>query len=41
MATDVDHIVPIAAGGAEFDRANLQGLCGPHHSSKTAKEVWH
>ena len=41
MATEVDHIVPIREGGAQWDRANLQGLCTPCHSSKTAKEVWH
>jgi 5-methylcytosine-specific restriction protein A len=41
MAREIDHVVPIAAGGAEWDRVNLQGLCTPCHSSKTAKEVWH
>lgn len=41
MATDVDHIVPLADGGAPFDRKNVQPLCKFHHSQKTAREVWH
>jgi 5-methylcytosine-specific restriction protein A len=40
-ATEVDHIVPLRGGGAQYDRANLQGLCVQHHASKTATEVWH
>lgn len=37
-ATDADHIKPRRLGGTDaFD--NLQPLCHPHHSSKTAKEV--
>lgn len=37
-ATDVDHITPRAKGGTDaFD--NLQPLCHPCHSRKTAKEV--
>jgi 5-methylcytosine-specific restriction endonuclease McrA len=35
-STEVDHIVPLAAGGAPLDRANLQGLCQPHNASKGA-----
>lgn len=27
VAVEVDHIVPVAAGGAMFDQANLQGAC--------------
>jgi 5-methylcytosine-specific restriction enzyme A len=34
-ARDVDHITPIAAGGAVWDPSNLQSLCTPHHSIKT------
>lgn len=41
LTTDADHVVPIAEGGAPFDRANVQGLCKKHHSEKTAREVWH
>lgn len=40
LALEVDHIVPVELGGAEFDRANLQGLCKKHHSQKTSAEVW-
>jgi 5-methylcytosine-specific restriction enzyme A len=36
-STDVDHIVPKSRGGTDA-RANLQGLCKPCHSTKTAKE---
>jgi len=36
-ATEVDHIVPRAHGGADaWD--NLQALCKSHHSQKTARE---
>lgn len=38
LATEVDHIVPRANGGDEFARVNLQGLCKPCHSRKTAYE---
>jgi 5-methylcytosine-specific restriction endonuclease McrA len=34
----VDHIVPVADGGAKLDRANLQGLCEECHASKTRSE---
>lgn len=37
LATQVDHIHPIAAGGAPFDPANLQSLCATHHSFKTMR----
>lgn len=33
----VDHILPKARGGTD-DRENLQGLCLPCHSRKTAEE---
>jgi 5-methylcytosine-specific restriction protein A len=36
-ATDVDHVVPRAAGGDDSE-GNLQGLCHEHHSLKTASE---
>jgi hypothetical protein len=32
----VDHIVPLDQGGAQFDPANLQSLCIPCHTDKTA-----
>ncbi len=28
-STSADHIVPVALGGDEFDRANVRGACGP------------
>ena len=34
----VDHIVPLRAGGARLDLANLQALCLPCHASKTRSE---
>jgi 5-methylcytosine-specific restriction enzyme A len=34
----VDHIVEIRDGGARLDPANLQLLCAPHHTAKTAAE---
>lgn len=38
-ATEVDHIRPLAQGGTHaFD--NLQSLCKPCHSRKTARENW-
>lgn len=36
-STEVDHILPKRAGGTDSDE-NLQGLCTPCHSSKTARE---
>jgi hypothetical protein len=38
LATDVDHIVPIARGGAELDQSNLQSLCHLCHTRKTISE---
>jgi len=35
-ATDVDHIVEIADGGAFLDEGNVQALCRLHHERKTA-----
>jgi 5-methylcytosine-specific restriction protein A len=34
----VDHIIPMARGGAQYDLDNLQPLCASCHSVKTAKE---
>ncbi|MDU1061631.1 MAG: HNH endonuclease signature motif containing protein [Leclercia adecarboxylata] len=36
-ATEVDHIIPLAHGGAET-MDNLQCICTPHHRHKTARE---
>ena len=38
LATVVDHVVPVKAGGARFDMANLQGLCVACHNRKSAGE---
>ena len=35
---DVDHIVPIAQGGARLDADNLQSLCRPCHRRKTEQD---
>lgn len=35
-ATQVDHVVPVAQGGAFFDDANLASQCSSCHSRKTA-----
>lgn len=37
FSTEVDHIIPKVRGGSDADD-NLQGLCKPCHSEKTAKE---
>ena len=37
-ATTVDHIRPLALGGAPYDRSKLQALCLAHHHQKTARE---
>ena len=37
-ASEVDHIIPKRSGGTN-ERANLQGLCGSCHSSKTVRET--
>ncbi|MGY6696094.1 MAG: HNH endonuclease [Roseinatronobacter sp.] len=37
-ATEVDHIVPKAKGGADT-LENTQSICGPCHKAKTAREA--
>ncbi len=39
-ANEVDHIVSREQGGADLDGNNLQSLCKPCHSRKTAYEVF-
>lgn len=36
-ATEVDHIVPLSAGGAD-DESNFQALCKTCHSVKTGRQ---
>ncbi|MDY8146840.1 HNH endonuclease signature motif containing protein [Lactiplantibacillus plantarum] len=38
LATSVDHIVPLSAGGEAFDWDNLQSLCDYHHALKSQAE---
>jgi 5-methylcytosine-specific restriction protein A len=38
LAVEVDHVTPLAHGGARLDRANLQPLCRECHQSKTSGE---
>jgi len=38
LATQADHRVPLAAGGAPLASENGQGLCASCHSKKTRKE---
>lgn len=37
-ATAVDHVINYAQGGTD-DMDNLQSVCGPCHSKKTAREA--
>ena len=39
LSRDLDHVVPLAQGGAEYARENVQGLCPFHHHQKTAREA--
>lgn len=38
LATSVDHIVPLFAGGEPYDWSNLQSLCDYHHALKSQRE---
>lgn len=38
LADIVDHIVPRARGGDDYDWDNLQPLCVEHHNRKTRRE---
>lgn len=37
VATQVDHIVPLAKGGDPFDLGNLRSICGPCNASKASR----
>ena len=36
---EVDHIIPLATGGAPYDLANLQTLCRACHIRKTREDA--
>jgi 5-methylcytosine-specific restriction protein A len=36
-STTVDHIVPLADGGQPYDRANVRGMCYPHHKARSSR----
>ena len=37
-ALECDHVIPLAKGGKEWERSNLQALCRSCHFEKTARE---
>lgn len=37
LATTVDHVRPLCAGGAPYDPGNLRAACGPCNSASGAK----
>lgn len=39
LADEVDHIVPLAEGGPEFEWNNLAALCADHHRMKSATDA--
>lgn len=39
LATEVDHIKPLAKGGEPADESNLQSLCRRCHIRKTADDM--
>ena len=39
VATEIDHIRPLARGGAKYDQVNLQPSCGPCNRSKGTKSM--
>lgn len=38
LATSVDHVKPLFAGGDPYDWNNLQSLCDYHHALKSQRE---
>jgi 5-methylcytosine-specific restriction endonuclease McrA len=38
LGEELDHIVPLDAGGDAYRATNLQLLCAPHHRLKTGLE---
>ncbi|HEX8553183.1 MAG TPA: HNH endonuclease signature motif containing protein [Sphingomonas sp.] len=40
VATEVDHIKPLALGGEDVD-SNTRNLCKPHHDEATVRQFGH
>ena len=38
-ARSVDHITPLAEGGAKYDHRNFMALCHDHHTEKTTADA--
>lgn len=38
IATEVDHIIPVGAGGARLDKSNLRPACKPCNSGRSSAE---
>ena len=39
LADVVDHITPLAEGGAKYDHRNFMALCHDHHDEKTVQDA--
>lgn len=39
LATEVDHILPLAEGGDQYAWSNLQSLCHQHHQQKSTQDA--
>jgi 5-methylcytosine-specific restriction protein A len=39
LATEVDHVVPLAEGGSRWSSSNWQSLCGGHHAQKSTLDA--
>jgi 5-methylcytosine-specific restriction protein A len=37
-SSHLDHITPLAAGGAPYDRSNVRGICGFHHAQRSSAQ---
>lgn len=37
-ASEVDHVVPLSAGGDAFARDNLRALCREHHQKRSSQQ---
>ncbi|SLG54220.1 HNH endonuclease [Mycobacteroides abscessus subsp. massiliense] len=39
LADVVDHVTPLAEGGAKYDPRNFMSLCDDHHTEKTTADA--